>query len=204
MEFDEHYYETYYQHYQRQNPPYKLNFYHKIVRKYSPNAKTLLDAGCAYGAFLTLVVGNYKLLGSDISRHAISLARQQLPAVHFKVGSVETTSFNTKIDVITLFDVIEHVPNLKKTFATINMQLTEDGVVIFVIPVYDGITGKIVNLLDKDPSHIHKFSRDKWLKLIGSTFQILDYQGIFRYLLLGKYYLHFPTKLFRSLAPAII
>lgn len=204
MEFNQKYYQTYYKNYKRQNPTYKLNFYLETVQRFAPKSQNLLDAGCAFGAFLLLAQSSYQVYGFDISNYSISQAAKKLPKANLKVSSVETVTFPTKFGVITLFDVIEHVVDLEKALSSLSNQLSKNGVIILVMPVYDGLTGKIVRLLDKDPSHINKFSRQKWLEILSKDFDILHWQGVFRYFFLKRLYLHFPTKNLRQFSPAII
>jgi hypothetical protein len=72
------------------------------------------------------------------------------------------------------------------------------------MPVYDGPTGPVIRRLDKDPTHIHKWDREAWLDLLGSRFNILDWQGAFRLLLPSGPYLHVPTRRLRAVSPAIL
>lgn len=82
--------------------------------------------------------------------------------------------------------------------------LKPGGLFLFVVPVYDGVTGKIVNRLDRDPTHIHKRGRDFWLQWASEGLEILDWHGIFRYLVAGRWYAHLPTRRLRRQASAIL
>ena len=109
------------------------------------------------------------------------------------------------MSVVTAFDTIEHVPDLTAVAAAVRQQLPPKGLFLFVVPVYDGLSGPAIKLLDKDPTHVHKWPRQKWLDWIGGEgFDVREWTGILRYLLPGGYYLHAPTGTFRGHTPAIL
>jgi 2-polyprenyl-3-methyl-5-hydroxy-6-metoxy-1,4-benzoquinol methylase len=106
--------------------------------------------------------------------------------------------------VVTTFDVIEHVPNPDAVARSAIEQLADGGCFVFVVPVYDGVTGPVIRLLDRDPTHIHKWSRQRWLDWAAAHFSVVEWKGILRYLLPGGYYLHVVTRALRRHTPAII
>ena len=63
---------------------------------------------------------------------------------------------------------------------------------------------RIIRRLDRDPTHLHKWPRQRWLDWAARHFSVVEWSGIVRYLLPGGYYLHLVTRLFRRHAPAII
>ncbi len=67
-----------------------------------------------------------------------------------------------------------------------------------------GLSGPIIRLLDRDPTHLHKWPRQRWLDWAQSHFFLVEWKGILRYLLPGGYYLHLVTQVFRRHTPAII
>jgi hypothetical protein len=81
--------------------------------------------------------------------------------------------------------------------------LRPGGILLIVVPVYDGPLGPLVTLFDRDPSHVLKESRQYWLSCLSRHFEIIEWQGAFRKLLWGTRYMHLPTTSFRQIAPAI-
>ena len=96
--------------------------------------------------------------------------------------------------MVTAFDVLEHVCDLALAAANIKSQLLPGGCFVFVVPVYDGALGPMVQLLDRDPTHIHKLPRAYWLRWAQKHFTVLNWRGILRYFLLSKLYIHFEMK----------
>ena len=205
--FEQQYFLQKYRHYVLQNPPKKLAFYRSMIQRHlSPKTSHRIDdIGCAFGRFLGSLDDTWELHGSDISQFAIDQATENLPQAHFKVATCGTPNvFSGIFGVVTAFDVIEHVPDLHATTSAIHQQLEPGGLFTFVVPVYDGLSGPIIKLLDKDETHLHKWPRRQWLTWASADFEVLEWQGITRYLLPGGYYLHQPTTHFRNHTPAII
>jgi SAM-dependent methyltransferase len=203
--FEREYFEANYRNYERQNPPWKLRFYRGLAERVAPPGRTprVLDIGCAFGAFLSTLDPRWERFGADLSQFAIDRAASMVPGVTFVRADFDAIPFPGPFDIITSFDVIEHVPSLDRAASTIRSKLAPAGHLIFVVPVYDGPTGPIVTLLDKDETHLHKTSRAAWLGWAGRHFTVIDWWGIYRYLLPGGLYLHLPTRILRRFTPAI-
>lgn len=217
--FEEGYYAAVYPDYARQNPPRKLRFYREMVERVALPAGSgsgtgggarpadapvrLLDIGCAFGAFLASLDPRWERYGTDVSRYAVEKAAATVPGVRFARAGIDGIPFPGPFDVITSFDVIEHIPSLDQVAATVGSLLAPGGHFVFVVPVYDGPTGPVIRLLDKDETHVHKRSRDFWLEWAGGRFDVVSWCGIYRYLIPGLGYAHVPTRLLRRFTPAI-
>ena len=203
--FERDYYESVYPNYTRQNPPRKLGFYRRLVGKAVPQGSSprLLDVGCAFGAFLSSLDPKWARFGADVSQFAIDRAVASVPGATFARAGFSDLPFPGPFDIITSFDVIEHVPSLDLVAAAVKFRLASNGHFIFVVPVYDGPTGPIIRILDKDETHVHKNSREFWLRWTEEHFELREWLGIYRYLVPGLGYVHYPTKLWRRFTPAI-
>jgi len=203
--FDRDYFATAYRDYARQNPPRKLRFYRRLMERELEAAAspTLLEIGCGHGAFLGSLDRPWRAFGSDVSADAIKIARARTPLAHFVLASGDALPFRRKFDVIVAFDVLEHVPDVGAAFDQIAEHLLPDGVFVFVVPVYDGLSGPIIRMLDHDPTHVHKNGRRFWLDLAAERFRVVDWYGITRYLLPGGIYLNWPTRWLRRHTPAV-
>ena len=76
----------------------------------------LLDVGCAEGGFLAVARRHYRVAGLDFNPQAIALARERFALEHTYVMTLEEfqearagLGFAAGFDVITAFDVLEHV-----------------------------------------------------------------------------------------------
>lgn len=73
--------------------------------------RRILDVGCGTGVMTACLRRFGAVTAVDYSEAAIALARQFLPDVRFIAGSLETAALPPgSFDVVTLFDVTEHVP----------------------------------------------------------------------------------------------
>jgi SAM-dependent methyltransferase len=203
--FEREYFETVYRDYSRQNPPRKLRFYRRMVERVAPGDRIprILDIGCAFGAFLSALDPRWRRFGTDVSQFATDRAAAAVPDATFARADIHEIPFAAPFDVITAFDVIEHIPSLEAVAAAVLSKLAADGHFVFVVPVYDGVTGPLIRMLDKDETHVHKRSRDFWLGWTRENFVLLDWCGMYRYLIPGLGYAHFPTRLWRRFTPAI-
>lgn len=182
MKFEKDYFEEVYQDYERQNPKRKLNSYLNQILKHKKSGK-LLDIGCARGNFIKNAGGFFEVFGIDISKHAVNEAKRS--GLDAKVAKAEKTGFKKdEFDVITMFDVIEHLSDLSILLKEIKRILRPEGLLVLSVPVYDKLAGRIVRDVDKDPTHVHKQSRSFWIRLLKENgFRIISYKGIMRYFL---------------------
>src|SRR5262245_42856745 len=110
------YFEQNYKDYYRQNPPYKIARYLEVVSRFQKAGGNLLDIGCGYGLFLEEAQKFYKVYGIEMHEYALEAANKRLVDVPIRNDALPTISFAEQMSVITLFDVIEHVPDLSSSF----------------------------------------------------------------------------------------
>lgn len=205
--FDAGYFKTRYRDYVAQNPPRRLRFYADTIERHmAPGApRRIHDIGCAFGRFLGSLDPRWEIFGTDVSEFAVAEAARAHPRGTFKVAAAtDRRVFPAAFGAVTAFDVIEHVPDPDAVALSVKEQLVERGCFVFVVPVYDGLSGPVIRVLDRDPTHIHKWPRQRWLDWAAGHFDVLEWQGILRYLLPMKYYLHVTTRALRHHTPAII
>jgi SAM-dependent methyltransferase len=205
MTFDRAYFESQYRDYERQNPIRKLAFYRKLAEMAAADRirPRILDIGCACGLFLSHLDDGWERYGEDASEYAIQKARERSSSVRFDLSFPRHHPFAGPFDIITAFDVLEHVAELEELFDWIFQSLVPGGAFIFVVPVYDGLTGPIIKTLDRDPTHLHKRGRQDWLERGSRRFRLVDWWGICRYLFPGGPYMHLVTRTLRRFTPAI-
>lgn len=189
--FDSGYFLKHYQSVEDKNPPEKIKAYFSLVKDQVYGKRTLLDIGCGYGRFLKEAEKYFHTFGIDPSGHAITRAKKYATTTKFEVATISSYKPKKNFDVITAFDVLEHTDKLSESLNIMKRWLKPGGVLVAVVPVYDGIFGNIGGWLDKDVTHVQKLSRWDWLKLFENNFRVLNKQGIIRYSLTATVYLHF-------------
>jgi SAM-dependent methyltransferase len=80
--------------------------------------KRLLDIGCGDARFAADAAGRAWTAGVDVSQRALIFARDLVPAATFLSSGAEALPFRDgTFDVVTLLDVIEHIPDANETAA---------------------------------------------------------------------------------------
>lgn len=184
--FTKDYFLTHYGKSDKKNPLYKLESYRREVMQAVPQNRSkfrILDVGCGYGAFLSLLEGEsrFETYGTDTSTFAIKEAKKRTQKTKFWAISLDNFHPKKNFHVVTAFDVLEHIVDLDRALEKIYDLLEKDGKFLCVVPVYDGIMGRVGGLLDKDITHIHKKSRKFWINKLKDKFIILKVIGIVRY-----------------------
>lgn len=119
----------------------RRKFVEAFVKKKDGN---LLDVGCSTGLFLDEMKRNgWNVLGVEISKMAVGYARQAF-AVNVFHGYLEDANLpKASFDVITYWDVLEHVTSVTETLILTNRLLVENGIVIINIPNWASLDRKI-------------------------------------------------------------
>lgn len=110
----------------------------KLIKKYNPAAKKILELGCGTGTFLKYFFDrDYDVAGIDLSKEMLAIARQKLPNADLSHQSMTIFSLPEKYDaILCLFDSINHLLDYKdweKTFSRASFHLNKNGVFIFDI-----------------------------------------------------------------------
>lgn len=202
------YFDQAYRDYDAQNPPKKLDHYLDMIEAtlgYQPGS--LLDVGCGMGAFLGRASHRFpqtSLAAIDPEAEGVNRTRDRVPRADVALGRADSLPYDDgTFEVITAWDVLEHVPRVEEALREIRRCLQPEGLAAIVVPVYDGPTGPLVRLLDRDPTHVHKMPRAFWLDALSDEFEDIRWHGIHRLLLTRSYYVHRPTERLRNATAAI-
>jgi SAM-dependent methyltransferase len=109
----------------------------QVMRRAKSTGK-ILDIGCATGVFLNeMQKKGWKCYGIEPDQEAVAYARRRFGLDVF-CGVVEDANLPANsFDVVTLWDVLEHVYDLNSTISEIKRLLKPGGVIIAILPNAD-------------------------------------------------------------------
>lgn len=114
----------------------------KLARKYS-SSHNLLDVGAGSGILVEQAIE----MGIDACGIEPSIAlqaRAQELGIPVHLGVLPNEKVAGKFGIITLVDVLEHVPNPVEFLMEVNANLTDDGIAIVVIPDVGSVVARLL------------------------------------------------------------
>lgn len=190
-EFDENYFKgskgsSYKNYHKIGNDVYNMTikFLEKFVNieKIAPSDYSILVVGCAYGYECKACkdMGFKRVIGVDISEHAIAEAKRTFSDIEFYVGDACNLNFkDNEFDIIMTNNLLEHLPDPRvalKEFYRVSRKyvlLRQDNVFmiemfnclpIFLRKIISGLNNLPAEL-DTDLTHISQLPMYKWIQL---------------------------------------
>ena len=113
----------------------KLN----LINSLQPNKGRLLDIGAGTGEFLSVAKNDgWQTIGVEPSDRAKSIAKSKGVSFVEETGELENHSF----DVISMWHVLEHVPDLDKQIKELKRLLKPNGTLIIAVPNFKSFDAK--------------------------------------------------------------
>lgn len=175
----------------------KVTGWNFIKNHVDVSQKRVLELGCADGALLVLAqqYGANKVVGVEVSTEAVSYGRQQYNLEIIET-SVDILPFaNSTFDIVTAFDLIEHVRHPAQLFKEINRVLEIEGVFVGACPdmgCFDDWGAEWIGV-NSNMEHISYFddiTLSSIAKQFGFQVNLIKYDGfpleLQQYKILGK------------------
>ena len=138
----------------------------KLINSFNTESKTILDIGAGTGDFLSVCKkDHWEIYGIEPSINAKKLAYKK--GIHL---DSTITNYDKKFDIITMWHVLEHVPNLLEYITTLQRLLKKNGVLIIAVPnykSYDANYYKKYWAAFDVPRHLWHFSKNSISKLFS-------------------------------------
>lgn len=132
----------------------------KFIREFKKKGK-LLDYGCGTGEFLKAAKKKgWKITGVEPSEKARIQANHKLK--NKVITSIDEIKKDSSYDIITLFHVLEHIHDLRKTSKKIISHLKTGGYLIIAIPNYESLDCKKYGTFWAGwdvPRHLYHFNK---------------------------------------------
>jgi SAM-dependent methyltransferase len=151
--------------------------YLDLIGGFQPKPGTLLDVGAASGFFLNLARDRgWQTCGIEPSGAAVEMAKQK--GLDVRQGVLAPGVFaEGSFDVVTMLDVLEHIPDPAGALATVRNILRPGGLVAINTPDSGSLWARMLGMrwhLIVPPEHICLFSKDSLRKIVGDHgFEIL-------------------------------
>ncbi len=167
---------------------------YQLIQKYQPSGK-IYDVGCGFGHFL--LTG--KQLGYDVTGVEMSSANVEFIKKEFNIRVEENdflkVSEEQHYDIMTLWDVLEHIDSADKIMEKVSRMLLPKGYVFIQVPQIDSFFARL--LKDKwwamGLDHVNYFSKKTITQLLANydieTITIkssMELKNFFLYVILPK------------------
>ena len=137
-----------------------LNKKVKLIDQYSLDEKSILDIGCGTGEFLAYAKNkNWHTVGVEVNQNARNKALNKKLIIYKSLEDLPNRQFN----IISLWHVLEHLPNLNEKISLIKTKLDDNGTLIIAVPNYKSYDAKHYKELwaaYDTPRHLWHFSQD--------------------------------------------
>jgi 2-polyprenyl-3-methyl-5-hydroxy-6-metoxy-1,4-benzoquinol methylase len=156
--------------------------YLKLLEMHKSQKGTLLDVGAATGFFMHMAQDDgWKVSGIEYSDFAVQAGKKK--GLDIRVGDLRSATFDkNSFDVITLFDVVEHMTDPEADIQSAYGLLKPQGILVINTPDAESLFAKILGKhwhLIVPPEHIHYFSPHNLAILLKrSGFEILEVRKI--------------------------
>ncbi|MCX7920839.1 MAG: class I SAM-dependent methyltransferase [Clostridia bacterium] len=131
----------------------------------------LLEIGCGQGIFLEKIKDQYSVYGIDVNTTSIEVAQKKgLKAYACKLEDVAKNGLPQQFDIITFFNLLEHIDTPLEFLASINKLVKPDGLIIISIPNMERVSRKVwKEIWDIPPHHLVRYSREGIKKLLEAA-----------------------------------
>lgn len=157
----------------------RVDYFNKRYRRYLSNIRRfqeggkLLDIGCNIGLFLTVArEEGFSVVGVELNRACAEYARNTFKIEVFS-DVVEKVGFPSHgFDVVTLFDVLEHVPDIETFLAEVRRILKPGGLLVVQSPNLHSLMASLTKgewVWLSPPDHIYHFTPSSLSRLLESN-----------------------------------
>jgi len=145
----------------------KLN----LINAFASEEKVLLDIGCGTGDFLETAQQNkWQVSGIEPNEKARQIANKKTNQSVYETKDLSKFAHNS-FDVITLWHVLEHLPNLEDHIETFKKLLKPNGTLVIAVPNYNSFDAKYYKQFWAAydvPRHLWHFNQTSISKLVAT------------------------------------
>lgn len=139
------------------------------VRRFFPEAGSLLEVGCGTGVVLRALHEAFpalRLVGLEPSAEGLAVARRRLPEqVELVQRDVLELGYEDEFDLVGAFDVLEHVEEDERALAAIGGAIRPGGGLILLVPQHPRLWSEA----DVVARHVRRYTRTELVRKVQSA-----------------------------------
>lgn len=146
------------------------------LHKYSPELKSFLEIGCGTGFVISTISKQFpeaSLLGSEYFEEGLVYARQRLPRAKFTQMDARCIPYESELDAIGAFDVLEHIEEDEVVLQQVCKALKPGGVVFITVPqhrwLWSSVDEYACHVRRYNVKELHQKVREAGFEIIRST-----------------------------------
>jgi SAM-dependent methyltransferase len=168
---------TGYDSYERDQQLYEKTFARriKLICRYKSTGR-LLDIGCSLGYFLNVADSSgFDVFGIDVSAYAVEHCQPRFPG-RVRQGLLEPRQFAPSFfDVVTMFDLFEHVYHPRAFLTSIYEITKDDGIVVITTPNHRSFLSRLSKrnwVSYKIPEHVYFYTPETLRRMVAPLFEV--------------------------------
>ena len=143
------------------------------LHKYTPELKSFLEIGCGTGFVISAISKQFpdsKVSGSEYFEEGLLYARQRLPGVAFTQMDARNIPYESELDAIGAFDVLEHINEDEIVLQQICKALKPGGIVFITVPQHSWLWSAV----DEYACHVRRYGANELHQKVGRAgFEII-------------------------------
>lgn len=161
---------------------YVLHLVHTVAYEHAAREasnKRVLDLGCNTGYGTAILARKSKsIVGVDVSEGAVSAASREHANIEFHLVNGKELPFPSgSFDLVTSFQVIEHLVDPRQYLDEIRRVLVPGGVVLFTTP--NAVLRLDPGMKPWNQFHVREFNADELVDLLQPFFSKVEISGLF-------------------------
>jgi len=152
----------------------------KLIFPTGVSSKSALDFGCGTGKMLQCMRSFERVAGIDASDTSLDYCRRRGLTNVMKDEVFFRENPAARFDLVTMLDVLEHIPDEQSVLQKIHGLLDEDGALLITVPAYDFLWG------DEDilSNHVRRYSRKRLEEVVDAAGFTVTFASHFNFFLL--------------------
>ncbi len=152
--------------------PITIKRYEELLDQFEPYRKLnrILDIGCGDGHFLAVAKRKgWEVFGTEYTNEAVNVCREKGIQIH--QGSIQNYVAD-QFDVITSFEVLEHINDGREHLSKINELLRNKGLFYFTTPNFNSMSRRVLggkwNVIEY-PEHLLYYTKPTISKILNDA-----------------------------------